>query len=254
MKLPMKLLRIAGLCLVAMFAMSMVAAGTASAEVPAWEHCTEGTEKIAPTKYTEHQCVAAAASNTGKWQWNEVKGTEKVISRGSLQLVDTDATEFKVKAALSCSGNDEGSVGPGKFDRITEINEIHCSNEENCATIIEVKPVNLPWQTELVEEAGKNRDKITNGGTGEAEWPGWSVTCENPIVGRTTDRCTTNSGSTAIANQTTRRSGVTELLVLATFESSKAKCTLSQAANKETGEVQGTIANLQANGWGLRIS
>jgi hypothetical protein len=258
MKLPMKLLRIAGLCLVAMLAMSLVAAGSASAAAPAWEHCTKGVANMLPTKYTEHQCETLAPNNEGEWEWREVNGTEKVVSHGSLVLRDTSATAGKIKVAVSCSGENKGSVGPGKYGRITEIPEtsIQCSNVENCTVFKKAEARNLPWQTELVEEAGGEiRNKITNGGAAEAEWPGWAVTCE--LAGaETTDRCTTNSGSTAIANQTTHGSSGTELLVLATFEAktAKAKCSLSSTASKETGEVRGIIANLQANGWGLRIS
>ena len=182
MKLPMKLLRTAGLCLVAMFAMSMVAAVSASAEVPAWEHCTKG--KVAtepPTKYTEHQCEVGSPT-TGEWEWREVNGTEKVVSQGSLLLSDNEITILKIKVQVSCTGKDEGTVGPKKLDKIDRRFNMKytCSNDENCEAghAIEAKAANLPWQTELVEEgAGKVRDKITNTGTTEATEPGWEVTC-----------------------------------------------------------------------------
>ncbi len=108
MKLPMKLLRTAGLCLVAMFAMSMVAAGTASAAEPVWEHCVTEKASEAKSKYTEHQCETA--SGTGGWNWREVKGTEAVVSHGSLVLKDTGTLIGTV--AVSCSGEKQGVCWP----------------------------------------------------------------------------------------------------------------------------------------------
>ena len=252
MKLPMKLLRTAGLCLVAMFAMSMVAAVSASAAPPVWEHCTEGTEKIPPTKYTEHQCVAAAASFGGKWQWNEVKGTEAVVTHGSLVLKDTGTLVGTV--AVSCSGTDEGSVGPGRFDRTTAIPtaDISCSNVENCEKFEKAEARNLPWQTEITEEAGTARDKITNGKTGK-EAPGWAVTCTVDHIPGVEDRCTSSTGSTSIENKPTKNGTITELLVLSDFETSSGTAECSEGTST-SGTVRGTIATLQANGWGLRIS
>jgi len=246
MKLPMKLLRIAGLCLVAMVAMAMATAATASA-APVWEQCVKGASG---TKYSEHQCLTAEAK--GEWGWEEVKSTEKVISHGSLLLRDKEIEILKKSVAVSCTGKDEGSVGPGKFDRITNITEIKCVPDENCTKITkEAEPRNLPWQTELVEEAGKVRDVITNGKTGESA-PGWAVTCEVEGISAT-DVCTNEKVSTAVENERTK--GVEgELLVLATFEKETPGANCSFGAKEGTGQVTGKVAILKENGWGLRVS
>jgi len=227
----------------------MVAAVSASAEVPAWEHCTKGVVGSAPpTKYESNQC-STINNSTGEWNWREVNGTEKVISHGSLLLRDKKITVFDIPVAVSCSGKDEGSDGPGKFDRITAITEIQCSNVENCEGTVTAEPLHLPWQTELVLEGGENRDKIVNSGAGT---PGWAVTCMVKKI-KSTDECTNATGSTKVENKHTP--GVTgELLVLADFEgkTGPAECTLG--AEKGTGEVLGTVAILQANGWGLQIN
>ncbi len=75
----MKSIRIAGLCLAAVFVMSMVAAGTASA-APHWLVCLNfgGTG----TKYSENQCFKAESG--GKYEWSELKGTEMTAAQGSL--------------------------------------------------------------------------------------------------------------------------------------------------------------------------
>ena len=239
----MKSITTAGLCLVAMLVVSMVAAASASA-APHWLHCVEGTTG---TKYTTSQCKTAG---TGSWTWQEVTGTEAVVSHASLLLTDTKTVAGEV--TVECTGKDEGTVGPGKFDRITAITEINCVNEKNCETVVKpAEPLNLPWQTELAEVpagSGKIRDNITavNG-----KGAGWAVTCKVSIF-EVEDKCTTEEGSVGVQNVTTP--GVPgELLVLGDFEkeSAEANCT---ASGKKTGRVVGTVALLQANGQGLRAT
>ncbi len=238
----MKSIRIAGLCLVAMFAMSMVAAGTASAGV--WEHCETGGTT---TKYTTDQCFTAASGGTFSWQ--EVKGTEAVVSHGSLQLTDTNV--FPVgEVEVKCTGENEGTVGPGKFDRITAIKNIKCVPGKNCTKVegATATPLNLPWQTEIVQTEGR-RDRIK---AENSKGAGWSVSCE--VLGITkADSCTTEEGSTSLANAWTKGVGKGELLVLAEFDNSSknATCTIGGAGS---GKVRGPIAILQASGQGLRVS
>jgi hypothetical protein len=245
----MKSIMSAGLCLVAMLVVGMVAAGTASA-APVWEHCE--TEKINTTvsKWTTDQCTTASSMAAAGFSWQEVKGTEAVRSHGSLRLSDET---LGVKVEVLCSGANTGSVGPGKFDRIEKITEIQCVEGKNCEKLDKTaEPRNLPWQTELVEpKAGEVRDHITNGGNGE---PGWAVTCTVPVLGEREDVCTTEKGTTVLKNTVTK--GVAgELLVLADFEKpveeEKANCTVG---GTKKGEVLGSIAILQASGQALRIS
>jgi hypothetical protein len=245
----MKSITTAGLCLVAMLVVSMVAAGTASA-APVWEHCETEKANAAVSKWTTDQCTTASSMGAAGFSWQEVKGTEAVVDHGSLRLSDTVAG---VTVEVLCSGESTGSVGPGKFDRITSITTLKCEAGKNCEKLITAAEArNLPWQTELAEpKAGEVRDHITSGGNGE---PGYKVKCKVPILGEREDVCTTEKGTTGVTNVVTK--GVPgELLVLNKFEKpskeEKANCTVG---GKEAGEVLGSIALLQANGQGLRVS
>ena len=60
----MKSIRIAGLCLVSMFAMSMAVSSTASA-APVWEGCLEGSTT---TKYKDSSCTVAEAGGSAGWK------------------------------------------------------------------------------------------------------------------------------------------------------------------------------------------
>jgi hypothetical protein len=236
----------AGLCLVAMLVVSMVAAGSASA-APHWLVCLPEHENTTTTKWESHQCKIA--KEHGGWEWSELKGTEAAVGRASLSLSDT---VLGTTVLVDCTGELKGSVGPGKYDRVTEVPEasIHCVAGENCEDLEEAaRPVDLPWQTELFETENTIRDRLSSGGNGA---PGWKVKCKVPILGPTADTCTSEEGSTLQENKVTK--GVEgELLVLGDFESKtrNAKCTVTK---EETGKVRGTVALLLANGWALAVS
>lgn len=57
--------------------------------------------------------------------------------------------------------------------------------------------VNLPWRTELYLNGTEVRDMVVSDGAGN---PGWRVTCKAPLLGMITDECTTALTSTALAN------------------------------------------------------
>lgn len=243
----MKYVRLAG-CLAAVFAMSMVAAGTASA-APHWLQCLEGNSGT--TRYTASQCKEASAS--GAWSWSEVTGTEAVIGRATVRLTDSKTPLGAV--AVQCSGTEEGTIGPTKFDRVEKVNvEVkNCSVKEGtsaCTKLEEVKAVNLPWQTELVATEGKILDLINNVGTAGKE-PGWAVKCDTPL-GSKTDTCEAEGAGKEEALELENKATGTELLVLGTFEKKqKAKCTEGGA---KSGSVEGTVALLKVNGLGLQVS
>jgi hypothetical protein len=242
----MKFIRIAGLCLVAMFAMSMVAAGTASA-VPVWEHCE--TEKGGTaTKYESDQCKTALSG--GEFSWQEVKGTEAVRSHGSLLLTDTKVP-IEGEVSVSCTGENVGFVGPKNHDRITEIINIHCVPDKGCEKVEgeTATPLGLPWQTEIVETEG-GRDDIKAVEAGKEA--GWSVECK--VLGVTkADECKTNAGSTSLENVWTKGVGKGELLVLTQFDEHTAAANCS-VGGTGAGKVRGPVAILQASGQALRIS
>jgi len=231
----MKSLRIAGLCLVAMFVMSMVAAGTASAEPTVFESCQEGA---AGTKYEENLCEKA--SGTGKFAIAEIKGTESAIGIGSLRLADTKVPIVGT-VEVSCTGETKGTVGPGKFARVEKIENINCTPGTNCEKIEKnPEPRNLPWQNEIAEGGARAKITATNG-----KGAGWAVTCK--VLGITkTDECTTEEGS---VSKTRVRSpgfftGAKRWLLLFDFETSSAnaKCTIGGA---NSGRVRGTVAVLR---------
>src|SRR5580704_4580779 len=168
----MKSMMSVGLCLVAMLAVSMATAGTASA-APVWEHCETEKANTTDSKWTTGQCTTASSMAAAGFSWQEVKGTEKAVGRASLTLSDET---LGVRVEVLCSLEKAGSVGPGKFDRITTITNVKCTAGKNCEKLDKAMELrNLPWQTELVEpKAGEVRDHITSGGNGA---PGWAVTC-----------------------------------------------------------------------------
>ncbi len=167
----MKSIKIAGLCLVAMFAMSVATAATASAQ-PVWEQCSTEKAASAITKYTNSECNVVGAPNG--WAWQEVKNTEKVTSTAALKLIDEKTVLGE--SAVECLGTDTGVIGPGKFDKIQTIAVASCKPVKICENVETVKPVGLPWQTELYETEKRVRDKITIG-TAKLQ-PGWTVTCK----------------------------------------------------------------------------
>jgi len=241
------LVKIAGLCLASMLVMSVALTGTASA-APHWLVCLAAhPEAPKTTKWSTDQCKTAEVG--GGWEWSELKSTEAVRSHGSLLLSDIKVP-IAGTVSVSCTGEDVGTIGPGRFDRVTAINNIVCVPDKNCEKITkEVKPLNLPWQTELVEEGGNLRDKVrAENGKGA----GWAVTCR--VLGfEKTDECTTEEGITSVENVWTKGVGKGELLVLADFDknSPNATCTVGEAGS---GEVRGTDAILLASGQALSVS
>jgi hypothetical protein len=235
----MHTIKFAGLCLVAMFAMSMATAATASA-APVWEQCETEKAGSASTKYTTDKCATVGAPNA--WAWQEVKNTEAVQGLASLTLKDTVSI---LTVEVGCTGNEHGYVGPGKYDRIQTITEIKCSAGKNCEKLEKnAAPLHLPWQTELTEKEGARRDVISEG-TGKL-LPGWEVECR--VLGSAKkDICENNTGSTAMTNKQVDGS------VWAYFDkkSGKAKCTQS---GTESGEIEGSVRIVKETGQAVRVS
>ncbi len=245
----MKHLKIAGLCLVAVFAVSMVVSATASAT---WEHCTKGAV-AGLTKWTDHNC--STASGTGEWQWKGINNTEEIRSKGSLKLSDTKVPIVGT-VSIECSGEGIGSVGPGQFSRINqiEISAAQCRPLANCEKIEKMEAVDLPWQSEAYNTEGKHFANVTGTGGGAL---GWNVSCR--VLGIVkSDKCVLEEGvgktleSILLENKATVVGTETQLLVLGTFQHLvKQTC---EVGGKGAGEITGSLAILQANGWGLRVS
>ncbi len=243
------LVKIAGLCLASVLLMGMALSTTASAAKPVWEQCFTEKEGATVTKYTEHQCVKATPATGVNWSWQEVKGTEKVISHGTLRLADTEASILG-ETAVQCAGTDAGVVGPGKLDKTTEITTTGCEIvvAGGCESLIgNAVARDLPWQTELFETEKKQFDKITEDGKGQ---PGWETDC-NTALGEVKDTCLSVPGkeeTTEMINEATGGSLLVRSVFLGTH---RAKCS---ASGRESGVVKGSIAILAENGWGLRVS
>jgi hypothetical protein len=239
-KRNMKSTKIAGLCLVAAFAVSLVASATASAAK--WEQCSNENNGL--TKWKNSNCTEAESG--GPWNWKEVTSTERVELNGTLELKDKEVTVLG-EVAVICSGTGGGSIGPAKYGRIETLKAVGCVPVKVCEAPVTAKPLGLPWQTELFETEGKKRDKITATNNGN---PGWSVTC-NTVLGVKTDECTTPTGKEGTPEQTNKQATGS---VQATFNSSagKAKCTMSNNKLGEAGEIIGAI-QVFAAGYAIRV-
>ncbi len=183
----MKRIRILGLMVFAVFALSAVAASTASAV-----------------------------------QWldngNPISSPIEVLSKGTLLLEDLASPGGGT--AVLCEGKNRGTVGAGSRDLTLSITNIVCSFERvgacKAGTTPTAEAVHLPWVTRLLTVAGVTRDMIENSGAGA---PGWAVECES-ILGKQRDECTSETeGDPSITNNSS--GDVTE-----TFDpSERASCT-----------------------------
>ncbi len=241
----MKSIRIAGLCLAAVFVMSMVAAGTASA-APHWEVClaTGGTG----TKYSTSQCIKAESG--GKYEWSELNGTEATVTPATLTLATTNVP-IVGEVVIECSGTGTGSVGPGSLARTTSLKTEKCTAGKNCEKVEKnTEAVNLPWATELKETEGVIHGTLRKG-TGAAGPPGWRATCK--VLGTVQENeCTSETALLILSNRNSPGT-VGPLLVLADYEHPNkmlAPCTVSGTK----GDVLGSIALFLVSGDGLRVS
>ena len=241
----MKSIRIVGLCLAAVFVMSMVAAGTASA-APHWLVCLNfgGTG----TRYSTNQCKEAASG--GSFEWGELTGTEKTVTQGTL-ILETTGVPIVGEVVIECSGTDTGSIGPGNQSRTLTVTTASCKAGKNCEKVESAATaVNLPWNTELLETEGNIHGTLRKG-AGAAGPPGWRASCK--VLGVVeANECTSEAGLLILTNDNTPGT-VGPLLVLADFEhpnKTLAACTVSGTK----GDVLGSISILAANGDAIRVS
>ena len=239
----MKYLKIAfGLALVASL-MSVVASPAMA--VPRWVHCV----KVEKGKWLDNNCTKAGA---GTWETKELVGTSETTSSGELELEDTKATGGAVD--FKCPGTHLGWVanlanGTAGEDGVTSINVavVSCKlvKAGACEKIEEVKAVNLPWGTRLVESGSEVRDELISGSSTGA--PGWAVKCKT-ILGSVTDTCTI-SGTTQNV-RANRATGETEFMFDEVSHELPATC--SQGGTG-AGLVTGTIIQKLRSGNALWI-
>jgi hypothetical protein len=225
------LVRIIGLCLAAVFTMSMALTASASAAGPVWEQCREGSG--AATKWEDNLC--SKASSGGKWQWIELTSTEKTISSGTITLKDIKT--LVGTAEVTCSEKGEGTVGPGKFAVIRTFELEKCKADKGCEEVTSAGGTDLPWQTELIETESAIRED--GGGV-----PGWSVTCTVLKV-KTSVTCTTNTARYSLGFS------LSWIWYLLTWLPSTAKSSCTEGG-AGSGEVEGYIELASAAGWRIR--
>jgi hypothetical protein len=157
----MREIKTLGIALVAVLALSIIAAASASA-APVWEEETFGV-------------------------WSEIKVKAKFEGTSIVTLLD-EGTGIE----LECEGFNGGTVGPGSGSEITNLTTNKCIVLKGpCASAASTAP-NLPWKAKLVLAGTEIRDEIENGGKGE---PGWNFVCGGAVV----DTCTAKM-STAMFN------------------------------------------------------
>jgi hypothetical protein len=246
---------LAGLCLVAVLLMGMVAAGSASA-VGTYKTCQEvsGTG----TKYAAEGCETAEAA--GKWEVAELKGTEKAVLAGTLVLTDTKTAVGEV--SVSCSSEEaRGVVGPGKLGKVTAINKINCTSIKGCeAGSVKAEADGLPWKTELAEV--ENSEKAKTAGVkleSEKEEAGWTIKCK--VAGLSVeDKCLTNKGllnyvsllyTKGFFNNPAGNRRWLLFLEFLNYPGRRATCSQSK---EETGIVSGRVLLLAFRGSGVDVN
>jgi len=259
----MSRLKIAGLALASMLAVSMAWAGSAAAG-PLWLLCLPGNSGQAPTKYTDSACTKAAVNLAGSWQSESLcscsSDTVRIVGF-SLRLEDKIKGET---STVKCNGT--GSVGWGlitgpnlglvKEARI-ESPGTNCERVEGACqvgTIKKVAGVNLPWKVHIFETEGKFLTALE--GTTEKATPGWEVECKSSL-GTFADKCVSPESEPEYLElinlvQGTPGSASLELLVRGRFEEkSPGKCTLG---GEKAGKIAGLVAILLWKGLGLSIN
>jgi hypothetical protein len=117
-----------------------------------------------------------------------------VTSSGTLVIKDA-----KSSYGMECNVETEGSIETGGIGKITHYLARNCVVTLGSCKTPATEAINLPWKTELYEEAGVIRDRIVSGGSGT---PAWRVTCSGVLkdeCGLNTDPLTQNAGGSVEA-------------------------------------------------------
>lgn len=194
--------------------------------------------------------VVAASASALEWLLNgkPILTAKAVSSSGSLVLEDLAATGGAVE--IECTGSDEGTVGPGAQDLVTTIKATSCKFlAEKHGVCEESKPVTANainikkhWETLLVtNSSGQIRDLITSP---EGKGPGWNVECKVGGILEVSDECTSASPEPLVTNLSTG--------VDVTFEASEtASCSKGSSTS---GMVVGPDLNKNPTGETLSVS
>lgn len=201
------------LSLLAVFAFSAVAASVSSATEFELLCLNDSGSTVTPKYETEATCLAMTPEDaTGTWylgfEWLvsgavvPAGGTTVDIATKDILLEDMAAGPLKQATAVLCEGTGLGLLLPGGLDEVNSAVPVNCVREVNgaCSSIDSIKPVNLPWLTELLPSpvVGKEDEAWDDLFAGTGGGPGWAVECETAL-GKKTDTCTTTNGHTLMS-------------------------------------------------------
>jgi hypothetical protein len=196
---------------------------------PQWYECLEVTEGTG--KYEDNHCSKEGGKKN--WEWIQLSKALESVSEGELEFEDSKTAVGAVR--LKCKVKSTGTVGPHEKDTIETAEVTGCKVVKGTCGSPTVKPVHLPWNTELTEAGGEIRDKIKNSGAG---LPGYTSTCV--VIIKITDTC---EGETSAGTA----NNLTEGLVEVKFDKISEKATCTQSKEK-TGTVEGTLTVKAKNG------
>ena len=209
--------------IVAVFAMSAVISGTASA---AFKKEYEKRKGGTYTAIALGESVATAGQGTLALQSNGVE--------------------------VECSGKVEGTVKSKGEDTVTNIFEVAGSKVIKCTLIngaglcttpVTAEAVNLTWDSQLLEVGTELRNELKTGGSGN---PGWKVKCGNGL----TNTCTAAKGNTAVKN--VEVGGVGKIEDTFDAKTEEAKCTLGKGTVRKTVTTEPSAAEKTAGVTGIK--
>jgi hypothetical protein len=145
--------------------------------------------------------VAASTASALQWLDNGTPILSPILVLSTETLLFWDLASPGGGTAVICKGDNHGTVGPGARDLILSFPfRDPCSFEKAGGCEAGSPPnwvaVHLPWVTRLLTVAGVTRDMLEPSGAGN---PGWAVTCKT-IIGNVTDECTSATGEPKVTN------------------------------------------------------
>jgi hypothetical protein len=233
--------------LVAVAGLMAISASSAMAAEPIWVTCAK---TAAPTHYTEADCLTAGSE--GGWNTKGFAANETIeaTSSGTLELEDSAATGGKV--IITCSGTDQGWVGPNGIAEQNRVTASSCKFVEHGACE-EGKPVtavaaNLPWTLKLEERTNTANNNVELRGLlvslVSGKNPGWNVECTVGGILKISDSCT---GRTNVAVESARSRLLTNFKFDEISAQEPASCTQGTSTS---GHVRGTVSSSIRNSKG----
>lgn len=151
----MKSIKIAGLCLVAVFAFSAVAAGSAFASeaepVPTFKVCAKATKvgKSYTGKYNDKACTEANAEGKGKYELEEVAPGTKLSGTSKETKINAKSTAGATEAITCSKDTVAGEItGPNSFTDTVTYSKCVANGEKKtgaCEDIVAAGGGELYW-------------------------------------------------------------------------------------------------------------